>query len=223
MTGVANVSPETVFIMRIVLLLTILTVSGCQLARSGADCQPVAEEQQCTDKRCADRKCSDQCRGECRTCSHKSKASELFCTMTLGCFGKHPKYCRFHDNVLTRHDARKLAHQELSRSYGSDRMTCDFRRGYEQAFVDVAQGGWGEVPALPPANYWTNCARTPEGHEKAHDWFSGYSAGAEAAKAMYEPYNKVAASQFYDGSWERGSDNYRTQSSEHRSDLGTAH
>lgn len=120
--------------------------------------------------------------------------------MTLGCCGKHPKYCRFQDNVLTRHDARKLASQELSRC-GKCKVSSDYRLGYEQAFVDVSLGGCGDVPALPPANYWTNCARTPGGHEKAQDWFAGYSAGAAAAKPIYEPYNRVAASEYCEEEW----------------------
>jgi len=205
----------TAQMMRIALLFLILSVSGCHLTGGGTGWMFGEEPQACSEKPCGQSAGGD-CRNagncpagsECRTCSHHSRTSEILCKMTFGCFGKHPKYCRAHDNRLTRHDARKLAHRELSQTNTDCDVTCDFKKGYEQAFVDVSQGGWGEVPALPPAPYWTNCSRTPGGHLKAQDWFRGYSAGAVAAKAIYEPYNRVAASPYYQGSWERGTDNY---------------
>jgi hypothetical protein len=73
-------------------------------------------------------------------------------------------------------------------------LSCDYRLGYEQAYVDVAQGTDGQVPALPPANYWKVDARTAAGHQRAQQWFSGYAAGAAQARCRYEPFNEVASS-----------------------------
>ncbi len=179
--------------MRIVALITVLMVSGCHLMGRSTGCDPVASadfQQGQTD-----------CEESCRTCSPISWSCELVAKMTHGCLGHHPKYSRFHDNMLTRHDARKLACRELHANKCPGCVGCDYRKGYEQAFIDVSLGATGDVPALPPANFWTNCARTPGGHEKARDWFQGYADGAIAAKAIYEPYNKVAASQFYVADW----------------------
>lgn len=175
--------------MRIALLMTLLMTSGCQsiggsVFHSSRASTPARD-----------------CPEDCRTCSSWSCVSEKFLQTTLGCFGRHPKYCSTHDKILTQHDARHLARAELSRTRSKICSDCDYRLGYEQAFVDVAQGAKGDVPALPPANFWTNCARTPNGHRRAENWFSGYAAGATAAKTLYEPYNKVAASQFYNEVW----------------------
>jgi hypothetical protein len=71
---------------------------------------------------------------------------------------------------------------------------CDFQYGFEQAYVDVALGASGEVPPLPPERYWKKRARTPKGHQRAQDWFAGYAAGAEQARAQYAHFNHVATS-----------------------------
>src|SRR5690606_37794241 len=106
--------------------------------------------------------------------------------------GHQPKYCRCLDNLKTKHKARWHARADL-RQMNCD-ADCDFKLGFEQAYVDVALGGSGEVPGLPPQNYWKEWARTPEGHQAAQSWFAGYAAGAPQAKSRYEPYNEVASS-----------------------------
>ncbi|WP_437192646.1 hypothetical protein [Planctomicrobium sp. SH527] len=175
--------------MRIALLMTLLMTSGCHHFGGSAFLSSRAFTS------------AGDCQADCRSCSTWSRLSEKCLQTTLGCFGRHPKYCSTHDKMLTQHDARHLAHAELKRSKKKICSDCDYRLGFEQAFVDVSQGAKGDVPALPPANFWTNCARTPGGHQRAENWFSGYAAGATAAKAIYEPYNKVAASQFYNDVW----------------------
>lgn len=110
--------------------------------------------------------------------------------------GRHPHYKRIPDNISTKSGARQAAQAGLRQERREQRLSCDYRLGYEQAFVDVALGASGDVPALPPANYWKSCARSPDGHQKAQQWFSGYAAGASRAKAVYEPFNQVAHSQF---------------------------
>ena len=70
-----------------------------------------------------------------------------------------------------------------------------FRCGFEQAYVDIAQGGNGVTPAIPPPRYWTAGYRTEYGHAQAQDWFQGYSEGAAMAQAEgFAAYNQIPVS-----------------------------
>lgn len=131
--------------------------------------------------------CPGDCEGGCRLCC-----------------GRHSKYSRCVDNLVTKHEARHLARAALDQMGPHPCDSCDFRLGFEQAFVDVAQGGWGDVPALPPPKYWKNWARTPEGHQRTQMWFAGYAAGSAQARAHYEPFNQVAASDMHDAPYPPG-------------------
>ncbi|WP_437205285.1 hypothetical protein [Planctomicrobium sp. SH664] len=120
-----------------------------------------------------------------------------------GCYGsesmfgfkiRHGHYVRCFDNMWTRKAARCAAYRELHRNEDECRRNTDYQQGYAQAFADVAMGGDGVVPTVPPAHYWKKCARTPEGHERAQNWFAGYAAGGPAALSYYGPYTKVASS-----------------------------
>ncbi len=95
----------------------------------------------------------------------------------------NPLYCREVDDCVTAHRARGVAREclkSLSRRSNCN-FTSDYVHGFEQAFVDVAQGGWGLTPAVPPRRYWGLCHRTAAGKQQACDWLAGYSAGAERA------------------------------------------
>lgn len=123
------------------------------------------------------------------------------CAHGMCCSGWHPHYKRIPDNLYTKTSARLRAQSDLRQLDRGPCSNCDYRQGFEQAYVDVALGSNGEVPALPPANYWKACARTPNGHQRVQQWFSGYAAGAERAKSVYEPYNEVGSSQFEFNGW----------------------
>jgi hypothetical protein len=58
----------------------------------------------------------------------------------------------------------------------------DFSEGYRHGYREVASGGSGCPPALPPRCYWTWHYQTPEGQAKVAAWFSGYPHGAAAAE-----------------------------------------
>lgn len=160
--------------MRIVFLFLVIAAAGCHTCGPDAACAPDAGG-----------------------CEHCRGGAGMGCDRCLGgcCFGRHAKYCRCWDGLLTRREARWRAQKDLRKLDHHQPISCDFRLGYEQAYVDVALGACGEVPPLPPANYWKASARTPEGHAKAQQWFAGYAAGVEPAKAIYEPFNRVATSE----------------------------
>jgi hypothetical protein len=186
--------------MRTIILLTVVAASGCRLWGEPFGCQ----NEVCQSAPCGRSDCEsgNGCEPEtgCEPCGD--------CHAFLGghipaLWGRHPKFVRFEDNIHTSKQARFRAALSLHALDDKSCLTCDYRLGYEQAFVDVAHGADGETPALPPANYWKNCMRTPRGHQKAQQWFSGYAAGSVAARSIYEPFNKVAASQLVEEEWGR--------------------
>lgn len=63
------------------------------------------------------------------------------------------------------------------------KLSCHFCTGFEQAYIDIARGGTGALPPLPPARYWHACYRTEEGFGRADEWFEGYRIGASWAEA----------------------------------------
>ena len=102
------------------------------------------------------------------------------------CDGYRPWYhCGSPDGIRDRkavqHASISGANQALSEQFNGD-VSRDFKFGFQQAFLDIANGGSGALPAVPPPRYWTAPYRTTWGHNKAFDWFEGYEAGANAAK-----------------------------------------
>lgn len=85
------------------------------------------------------------------------------------------------DHVSVKKAAIKAANQSLSAQDGGG-LSRDFQFGYQQAYIDIANGGSGALPAVPPSRYWAAPYRTTWGHHKARDWFIGYEAGATSAK-----------------------------------------
>lgn len=85
------------------------------------------------------------------------------------------------DHVSVKKAAVKAANRALS-DQDCGETSRDFRFGFQQAYIDIANGGSGALPAVPPARYWTAAYRTTWGHNKAREWFSGYEAGASSAQ-----------------------------------------
>ena len=108
-------------------------------------------------------------------------------------FSGNHLYCRQIDDFAAGMTARKIARKHLALNLTSDCPTpsCDYRRGFEQAYVDVALGSSGQAPPVPPAMYWQAGFRTPEGHAKVDDWYRGYCDGAQHAVPLRGEYNRV--------------------------------
>jgi hypothetical protein len=59
----------------------------------------------------------------------------------------------------------------------------DYAMGFRDGFVDfVYAGGTGEPPPVPPRHYWNAMLRSPEGKQRANQWFDGYRHGAAVAR-----------------------------------------
>lgn len=78
-----------------------------------------------------------------------------------------------------------------------DGVCNDFEDGFRQAFIDVAMGACGQVPAVAPKKYWKYCDRTTTGHTAAESWFGGYQSGAQVALGYQDRFLDIAASQQY--------------------------
>ena len=59
--------------------------------------------------------------------------------------------------------------------------SCHFAKGYTAGYQNVAGGGNGCQPILPPRNYWKVCYQSAKGQCKIQAWFDGFSHGGLAA------------------------------------------
>ena len=57
----------------------------------------------------------------------------------------------------------------------------DFEDGFRDGYYDIASGGRGTPPTLPPRKYWNSRYQNQEGHMKMMAWFDGFDHGALAA------------------------------------------
>ncbi len=49
-----------------------------------------------------------------------------------------------------------------------------FADGFKAGYLDVANGGKGCPPVVPPKRYWSACYMTPKGQQAAQQWFAGF-------------------------------------------------
>lgn len=99
------------------------------------------------------------------------------------------------DKYVVKHAARKCANKSLKdlACNCKEKPSKTFRDGYRQAYIDIALGESGEVPPVPPEEYWAAHYRTPAGYQEIQEWFTGYKLGAEHALADgRNEYNKIA-------------------------------
>jgi len=121
-------------------------------------------------------------------------------TLSRGTCVGHLHYCRFIDEASSEADARLVANRALSRCRVP---SIDYHNGFEQAYVDIAQGATGTLPPVPPKHYWKACMRTPGGHQAAQHWYAGYAAGAQSAGARSYPLDVPTSGSYYDGGMKR--------------------
>lgn len=163
----------------IFLSLITLAFAGCHTAGQGWTAYPAKTLKHCysLSKKCFRSPASNPCAPQqCNTCGSSN-------------FGPGScKCCLIKDSWTTKHDAKKLSAKHMPQ------QSCpDFRRGFEQAFIDVAMGASGEVPPLAPRDYWDSDNRTAAGHARAQAWFEGYAAGANIARGYCDRFLDVAS------------------------------
>lgn len=57
-----------------------------------------------------------------------------------------------------------------------------FADGFHKGYYDIASGGTGCPPVLPPRKYWGYLYQSPGGYEKTRQWFGGFEAGVAVAE-----------------------------------------
>lgn len=58
----------------------------------------------------------------------------------------------------------------------------DFKAGFVDGYVAIADGKPGCPPSVPPKQYWSWAYQTPEGQAQMAAWYAGYPYGVQAAK-----------------------------------------
>ncbi len=83
---------------------------------------------------------------------------------------------------------RYLTKRQAARAYKTapdvphkGRMAKHFQRGWKAGYYDVAQGGQGEPPLMPPQTYWSFKYQNAQGAHEIATWYEGFQQGAIAA------------------------------------------
>ncbi len=58
----------------------------------------------------------------------------------------------------------------------------DFKQGFIDGYVAIAEGKPGCPPTVPPKQYWSWAYQTAEGQAQMAAWYAGYPYGVQAAK-----------------------------------------
>jgi hypothetical protein len=99
----------------------------------------------------------------------------ILSTATVGCRA----WERSHVWLIDRHRAEQSLRADVS---GGLARTPDFRSGYLAGYLNVASGGDGRPPLLPPRKYTKARYRGPHGQLAASAWFQGFQSGALSAQ-----------------------------------------
>ncbi len=84
-------------------------------------------------------------------------------------------------NVRNRYLAKE-AWESLRETNDCMNFESDFGRGFRAGYYDVANGGNGCPPPLPPQRYWSVRYMSLKGRERTEAWFAGYRYGAMVAQ-----------------------------------------
>ncbi|MBX9654031.1 hypothetical protein K2Y11_10485 [bacterium] len=84
-------------------------------------------------------------------------------------------------DLRNRYIARE-AWKDLREVYCEMNFEKDFGRGFREGYFDVAAGGNGCPPVIPPERYWSVRYMSTEGRARTEAWFSGYRYGAMVAE-----------------------------------------
>gem|GEM_PF-1778041 len=105
-------------------------------------------------------------------------------TGPVGFFRDHAAYNDASESLVLgwrNHVWSKRAWYQQRHLFVSHAHVKDFGKGFQAGYNEVANGGDGCVPVLPPREYWSWRYQSPEGQGKTAAWFEGYPLGAAAA------------------------------------------
>jgi hypothetical protein len=117
--------------------------------------------------------------------------------LPVGC---HQIETECHDFMAMKRDECDAAfawHQCRKAYKGQVEYLEDFAYGFKSGFMNIASGGNGCPPTLPPDYYWSVCMQSGEGECRVQTWFDGYSAGVlEAETRGIRNRNKIPLSNY---------------------------
>lgn len=155
------------------LLLLCLSISGCRVFDFFGEVARYSEVNLDDDR--------EDCRGECAPPPYSG----------LG------RYWRIRNRFDVRDVAGKCCEDAWDRYESQCRRSPSkhFKNGFRDAFYEIADGGDGTVPPVPPKKYWNAYYRSPEGKIYAQQWFNGYRVGsAIALQRGLDRMNEIATS-----------------------------
>lgn len=76
----------------------------------------------------------------------------------------------------------KEAWDSLRETHGCMNYEADFGRGFREGYHNVASGGLGCPPVLPPRRYWSVRYMSMDGRARTEAWFAGFRYGAMVAE-----------------------------------------
>lgn len=80
----------------------------------------------------------------------------------------------------------------------------DFEHGFRAGYLDVASGGDGIAPTLPPRKYWECHYQSQEGQLRTVAWFDGFGHGALAAdQEGVAQWNRIITNHESRGGWQQ--------------------
>lgn len=114
----------------------------------------------------------------------------LALTVSSGCsiFGNATKALQRHDCIddfMVGHRQKVLAARAWHRQKACMKNHChldEVKRGFMDAYMEVADGGNGCVPAVAPRDYWGWRYQSTDGSAAVNSWFEGYPLGVKAAE-----------------------------------------
>lgn len=131
--------------------------------------------------------------GECE------RLTAIECSPKPACPIGYPTFAKYWpglDEWSTNHTAKSAARSVLFRQQLRTLRfyNADYKDGFQQAYIDIANGGSGECPPVPPPRYWNTFYRSSCGEKYAERWFDGYRAGAAMANIELGKLRTVHAS-----------------------------
>jgi hypothetical protein len=98
------------------------------------------------------------------------------------------KYARnsdFLDEFMIGHRNKVMATEawfRVKHCYANTPYLEEFKQGFYQGYMDVANGADGCIPAVAPSQFWGWKYQSADGQAAVNAWFSGYPLGAKAAE-----------------------------------------
>ncbi|WP_145420906.1 hypothetical protein [Planctomycetes bacterium K23_9] len=74
------------------------------------------------------------------------------------------------------------AWHEQKHCFANRKHQRDFKAGFMQGYMDVADGSNGCVPSVAPSSYWGWRYQSADGQNAVNAWFAGYPQGAQLAE-----------------------------------------